>query len=153
MLCHHLLLEPCLTSFTSPFQSACCSPRYCERQEEGALGTSVSLMLYRWRSAQPLKYTIYLLSELWILSKSLLSYCRLGARVQVVRVLSMQKAGLNSCYKIYITSSQETVLSSTSTLLNKKKAGKSTIAPKASFDPCQGKQCLSTEGTGDISEI
>lgn len=133
MLCHHPLLEPCLTSFTSPFQSACCSPRYCERQEEGALGTSVSLMLYRWRSAQPLKYTIYLLSELRILSKSLLSYCRLGAQVQVVRVLSMQKAGLNSCYKIYITSSQETVLSSISTLLNKNKSREQHYCPKSIF--------------------
>lgn len=50
-------------------------------------------MLYRWLSAQPLKYTFYLVSELRILSKSLLSYCRLGAQVQIVQVIAMQKAG------------------------------------------------------------
>lgn len=95
MLCHQLLLEQWLISdwFTSHLQSTCCSLWYCERQEEGALGTSLSLMLYRCLSTQPLKYTIHLVSDLQILSKSLLSYCRLGAQVQVVQVISMQKAG------------------------------------------------------------
>lgn len=131
MPCHQLLLEPCLISFTSHLQSACCSPTHCERQEEGALGTSLSLMLYRGLSAQTLKCTIYLVSELWILSKSLLSYCRLGPQVQ--GVISIQKAGLNSYYKIHITSRQEIILSSTSTLLKKNKSREEHYCPKSIF--------------------